>query len=191
MVKAFIMQISDTYPESYWFKSKILTGQDSIELKTGAEVTGTWALELRLDKRVSLERVLGFDFLFSDGPNFISPRLYDILVSSNISGLQFIDADIYIKGKEYKGYKVVNTTNALAAFDSKNSKCEPLLSYIPDGPKKYTDIVLKKDISPAVDIFRAEEDFTVMLAVERVKQLFDSNQIVGVQFKDRLVKNSF
>lgn len=191
MVKTFIMQISDTYPESYWFKSKVLTGQDSIELKTGTEVNGNWALEFRLDKRVSLDRVLGFDFLFSDGPNFISPRLYDILVGSNISGLQYIDADIYIEGKKYKGYKVLNITNRLAAFDAENSRCEPLLSYISDGPKKYTEIVLNKDISPAVDMFRAEEDFTVMLAVERVKLLFESNQIVGVQFKDRMVQNSF
>jgi hypothetical protein len=190
VVKPFIVQISDTYPESYWFKSRVLTGQDSIELKTGAEVTGKWALEFRLDKRVSLDGVLGFDFFFSDGPNFISPRLYDILVSSKISGLQFIDANIYIQGEEYKGFKVLNFTNKQAAFDAENSKYEPLLSYIPDGPKKYTDIVLKEDISPAVDMFRAEEDFTVMLAVERVKLLFDSNQIVGVQFKDRMIQNS-
>lgn len=191
MDKTYVVQISDAYPESYWFKCKVLTGQDPIALKTGAKVNGDWVLEFRLDKRVSVARVLGFDILFSDGPNFISPRLYDVLVGADVSGLQFIDARVYINEKEYKGYKVLNFVNKLAAFDEDKSKSEPLLSYIPDGPRKYTDIVLKESFSPVFDMFRAEEDFTIVLAVERVKLLFDSHQVLGVQFKERVVRNDF
>lgn len=191
MDKIYVVQISDAYPESYWFKCEILTGQDAIELKKGVKVDGVWNVELRLDTRSSLDRVLGFDFLFSDGPNFISPKLYDILVEAEVSGLQFIDADVYIQGKAYKGYKILNFTHSLAAFDEEKSKSEPLLSYVPDGPRKYTDIVLREICSTDIDMFRAVEDFTVMLAVERVKVLFESHQVIGAQFKERVLQNEF
>lgn len=186
MDKIFVVQISDSYPESYWFKCKVISGQDPIILKKGEKVEGEWVVEFHLNKKVSVEQVVSFDFFFSDGPNFISPKLYDLMIESQISGVQFIDAGFYVNGKKYEGYKVINFTNRIAAFDEKNSKSEPLLSYIPDGPKKYTEIVLRSDLVFSLDMFRSSEDFTTILAVNRVKELFELNKIVGVQFRGQV-----
>ncbi|EFW81525.1 hypothetical protein PsgB076_06812 [Pseudomonas savastanoi pv. glycinea str. B076] len=62
------------------------------------------------------------------------------------------------------------------------------MSYLPDGPKIYTEIVLKDDVDIGVDIFRAEEDFTTILATARVKDLCEINKVRGLQFKEHILK---
>ncbi len=62
MVKIFILKISESYPESYWFKSKILTGQDSILLKTGVEVNEKLLIEFTLTSKASLDKIRQYDF---------------------------------------------------------------------------------------------------------------------------------
>ncbi|UFI43849.1 imm11 family protein [Pseudomonas savastanoi] len=188
MAKIFILKISESYPESYWFKSKILTGQDSILLKTGVEVNEELLIEFTLTSRASIDKVLKYDFFFSDGPNFISSRLHQLLLDAKIMGVQFLDADIYMGGKKYDGYKVFNITSTLSVFDKEKSKSEPILSYLPDGPQKYTEIFLRDDIDMLVDVFRADEDFTTMLASARFKEICELNEVRGLEFKKSLSK---
>ncbi|WP_147465498.1 imm11 family protein [Pseudomonas syringae group genomosp. 3] len=91
-------------------------------------------------------------------------------------------------GKKFDGYKVFNITSKLSAFDEEKSRSEPILSYLPDGHQKYTEIFLKDDIDIVVDIFRADEDFTTMLASARVKNICELNEVRGLQFKDEISK---
>lgn len=186
MAKIFLLKIADYYPESYWFKSKVLTGQDPICLKKGEEIKECLRVEFVLDKKVSVSEVLEYDFLFSDGPNFISPKLHGLLAGENIRGIQFFDADVILRGARYDGYKVLNFTSKKKAFNEVESRREPLLSYLPEGPQVYTEIVLKEDLELDVEIFRAEEDFTTILAVSRVRDLCEFNNVRGLQFKEKL-----
>ncbi|WP_205869977.1 hypothetical protein [Pseudomonas viridiflava] len=182
MAKIFLIKISDAYPESYWFRCNILTGQDPIILKKGKHLDEDLSIEFRVGSKSSVERILKYDFLFSDGPNFISPRFHQLLLDCNVTGVQFFDAKVYIGDAKYDGYKALNITSKSKAFDGSKSKSEPLLSYLPEGPKLYTEIVLKENIDPSGDIFRAEEDFTSMLAVARIKEICEANHICGLQF---------
>ncbi|RMM92136.1 imm11 family protein [Pseudomonas savastanoi] len=188
MAKIFIINISSSYPESYWFKSNVLTGQDPILLKKGMEISEDVLVEFTSTSRASTNGILKYDFFFSDGPNFISPRFHKLLLEANVSGVQFFDANVYISGKKYEGYKFFIPTSRLSAFDKEKSKNEPLVSYLPDGPKIYTEIVLKDDVDIGVDIFRAEEDFTTILATARVKDLCEINKVRGLQFKEHILK---
>lgn len=106
MAKIFILKISESYPESYWFKSKILTGQDSILLKTGVEVNEELLIEFTLTSRASIDKVLKYDFFSATdlillAPDFISyywmPRLWvfnflmqtSIWVERNMTAIKF------------------------------------------------------------------------------------------------------
>ncbi|WP_342366182.1 imm11 family protein [Pseudomonas eucalypticola] len=128
-----------------------------------------------------MSAVKKYDFYFSDGPNFISPRLHALMLESKVSGVQFFDADVYIGGVLQEGYKVINITSKMSAFDSEKSKSKPLLSYLPEGPRTYTDIFPKQDLTPDRDIFRATEAFTTILVVDRVKELIERNRVLGVK----------
>ncbi len=182
MGSIYILKISDSYPESYWFKCKVQTGQDPIALKRGEVAVGEWCIEFHLNKAVSVNKVLNYDFFFSDGPNFISPRLYEIMIKSAVTGVQYIDADLFLSGVRYDGYKVVNFTRRASAFDEEKSESEPLLSYLPEGPQKYTKVVLRSDLPYEFDMFRSEEDFTTILAVNRIKEIFEAHDVVGLKF---------
>ncbi|SFH97740.1 hypothetical protein SAMN05444062_1271 [Pseudomonas syringae] len=188
MAKIFIINISSSYPESYWFKSKVLTGQDPIFLQKGMEIGENVLVEFTSASRASTNGILKYDFFFSDGPNFISPRLHKLLLEANVSGVQFFDANVYIAGKKYEGYKFFNPNSRLSAFDKEKSKNKPLVSCLPDGPKIYTEIFLKDDLDIGVDVFRAEEDFTTILATARVKDLCEINKVRGLQFKEHILK---
>lgn len=185
MAKISILKIFQSYPERYWFKHKILTGQDSISLKAGMEITEALKIEFSLISKVSVDALLKYDFFFSDGPNFISPRFHQLLLKAQVSGIQFLDADVFIAGKKYEGYKVFNVTSKHSVFDKEKSKSQPLLSYLPEGPQIYTEIVLRDDVDLVVDAFRAEEDFTTVLVSARVRELCELNKVRGLQFIDR------
>ncbi|MNJ34935.1 hypothetical protein D3C77_296620 [compost metagenome] len=45
-------------------------------------------------QKISASKLLAYDFFFSDGPNLISPRLHELMVQENISGVQFIGAEL-------------------------------------------------------------------------------------------------
>lgn len=186
MAKFSILKIFEYYPERYWFKHEMLTGQDSISLKTGMEITEELKIEFTLTSKVSVDALLKYDFFFSSGPNFISPRFHQLLLKAQVSGIQFLDADVFIAGKRYEGYKIFNVTSKHSVFDKEKSKSRPIVSYLPDGPKIYNEIVLRDDVDLVVDVFRAEEDFTVVLVSARVRELCELNKVRGLQFIDRL-----
>ena len=188
MVSVFIMQISDNYPERFWFKSKVLSGQDPIEIKKGQELVGEWCVEFRLERKASIAAVKKYDIYFSDGPNFISPRLHQLLLESGVSGVQFLDANVYFGDELQKDYKVLNITKKIQSFDPLKSKSQLIMNYLPNGPKKYTSIVPLQDLCPEVEIFRAEEAFTTILVAERVKDLFVQANVKGVVFKSQILE---
>lgn len=182
MAKNFILTISDEYPEGYWLKMKMLSGQDSGIFKEGVVVDNDIKVCFEVAKRVSASRLLAYDFFFSDGPNLISPRLHELMSQENISGVQFVDADLVLDGESHAGYKILNVIGRSPAFNLRESVSEPLLSYMPDGPRWFSKIVLDDNADLSSDIVRAEEESATIVVVARVKSVFESNSIRGVQF---------
>ncbi|WP_256592172.1 hypothetical protein [Pseudomonas sp. CC120222-01a] len=123
-----------------------------------------------------------YDFFFSDGPNLISPRLHELINREGISGVQFVDADLVLGGVSHAGYKVFNVIGKSPTFNLKESISEPLLSYMPDGPRWFSKIVLDGEAELSSDVVRAEEETATIVVTARVKSIFESNSIRGLQF---------
>ena len=183
MANNYILSISDDYPESYWLKAKVLSGEDSSIFKEGLVVTKSVIVRFESAKRISAAKLLAYDFFFSDGPNLISPRLYELMIKEGISGVQFIDAGLIVSGVSYAGYKIFNVVTRSAVFDLEKSESEPLLSYLPDGARWYSKIVLAEGANLPSDIVRAEEEIATIVVAARVKTIFEKNNICGLQFK--------
>jgi hypothetical protein len=182
VAKNYILSISEDYPESYWLKIKMLSGEDSGIFKEGVDVGKNVEVRFEGAKRVSASKLLAYDFFFSDGPNLISPRLHALMVKEGISGVQFVDADLVLGGVSHAGYKVFNVVGRSPAFDLKKSISEPLLSYMPDGPRWFSKIVLDDNAKLSDDIVRAEEEIATIVVTAHVKSVFESNSIRGLQF---------
>lgn len=184
MVRNHILSISDDYPESYWLKVKMLSGEESGVFKEGVAVSKDIKVCFEGSKRVSASKLLSYDFFYSDGPNLISPRLYELMRAENISGVQFVDADLLIGEVSYAGYKVFSVIDKSPALNLKESVSEPLLSYMPDGPRWFSKIVLDDEAILSSDVVRAEEESSVIVVAARVKSIFENGSVRGVQFKD-------
>lgn len=183
MDSKYILCISDGYPESYWLRASVLSGEDLSVYKEGAAVTTDMSVRFENAGKISASKLLMYDFFFSDGPSMISPRLYELMVKERISGVQFFDAELVVAGTSYAGYKVLNVVARSPVFDLDSSESEPLLSYLPDGPRWYGKIVLDESVKLSSDVVRSEEDISTIVVTARVKAIFERNCIRGVQFK--------
>lgn len=183
MASNYILCISDDYPESYWLKAKVLSGEDSGIFKEGVVVSEAINVRFESAKKISVSKFMTYDFFFSDGPNLISPRLHELMLQENISGVQFVDAELIVSGVAHAGYKVFNVVDRSPAFNLIESESEPLLSYLPDGPKWYSKIVLDDGAKLSSDIVRAEEESATVVVTARVKAIFERSSIRGLKFK--------
>ncbi len=64
------------------------------------------------------------------------------------------------------------------------SVSEPLLSYMPDGPRWFSKIVLDNEAILSSDVVRAEEESPTIVVTARVKSVFENGLVRGLQFKD-------
>ncbi|WP_144936190.1 imm11 family protein [Pseudomonas alabamensis] len=183
MHKNYVLTISEDYPESYWLKMEILSAEDPIIFSGGAPIEKDVKVRFEAAKKVSTERLLAYDFFYADGAKLISPRLCELMMREDISGVQFIDAELVVGGRVQFGYKLLHITRIVPAFDLEKSFSRPLLNYIPEGPKWFEAIVLKENCELPNDIIRAEEQTTTIVVNSRVKSIFESNNVRGVSFK--------
>ena len=104
--------------------------------------------------------------------------------AENISGVQYVDADLLIGEVSYAGYKVFSVIDKSPPSNLNESVSEPLLSYMPDGPRWFSKIVLDDEAILSSDVVRAEEESSVIVVAARVKSIFENGSVRGVQFKD-------
>lgn len=127
--------VSLDYPESYWFEYDQDESPDHLLFKQGRPIDQLQSRpKFRLNKRVSLERLSTFDYLMSDGPDLVSPRLASVLTSVAPQDVQLFGAEVSVGAIELEGYHVPNVIHLVSCLDKDRSDYEPLLSYMPDGP---------------------------------------------------------
>ncbi len=169
------------YPDSYWFQydSTVVANYEFIECK---EIQSNKPLVFKLEKKVSEKRLLSYDFYFSDGPDFISPRLANLLSNNQdfLHDVQLIDATITVNGRSYSGYKVLNILRLISCIDMNKSEYVPLLESLPDGPKKFFEIVFKKNIKEQFCMARCEESEGIIVISESLRQFFIKNKVKGI-----------
>lgn len=106
----FLLEVSDHYPNNYWLEYDSEKYPDHLIFKSCSEVdvSSFPAIYLRADKKVSLERLNSYDYLFSSGPDLISDKLADIFIRRNLTDqIQTIPVTILCGDMEVKGFNIV------------------------------------------------------------------------------------
>ena len=169
------------YPNSYWFQydSTVVASYEFIECK---EIQSNKPLVFKLEKKVSEKRLLSYDFYFSDGPEFISPRLANLLSNNQdfLHDVQLIDATIIVNGCSHSGYKALNFLRSISCIDMNKSEYIPLLESLPDGPKEFYKIVFKENINEQFCMARCEESEGIIVISESLRQFFIKNKVKGM-----------
>jgi uncharacterized protein DUF1629 len=175
--------VSDDYADSYWFEYDKKESPDHLIFKQGKFIDRLEGKpKFKLNKKVSLKKLLAFDCFMSDGPQFVSPRFAGLLSSIAPNDVQLFDAEVYVGDTRLEGYKVPNITHLAPCLDKEKSDYEPLLSYMPDGPIRINKIVYIPDCMGSHVIARLLEDNLTIIVQEVVVRACEKEKIKGVAF---------
>lgn len=178
-----ILSFPDNYPEKYWFS---YAHEDSIdhlkfyECKT-LPVSGPPA-KMKLKPKVSLSAIRQYDYLSSDGPDFISSRFATAIRASWFAKeVQLINIHVEINGEAYHDYFIINPLASEAAFDMNRSTHKPLIRSMPNGPKSFSTIILL-NTQPEKSIFRAAEKNSHIIISDEAAEYLKAQLLKGVEF---------
>lgn len=178
-----ILEISDSYPDNCWleYEDSHTLGHMKFKSCTLLDLPDTEEIKFKASKKLLQEKLLSFDYLFSNGPDLISDRLANLL-SSHIekNEVQIFPAKILKDNETISGFNVINYLKCEPAIDLANSTYKPLLSSMPDGPRKFLHTVLL-DRDPNSDIFRAAENIEEVMVSEKLRQLLEAHNIKGIK----------
>ena len=169
------------YANRYWFEY-VSTGDDYYELLQCKKIQSNNPIVFKLKDKVSEKRLLSYDFYFSSGPDFISPRLANLLSNNQdfLHDVQLIDATIIVNGCSYSGYKALNFLRLISCIDMNKSEYVPILDDYPDGPKEFYKMVFKEDINEQFCMARCEESIGRIVMSESLRQFFIKNKVKGI-----------
>ena len=177
----FELKISPSYPNKYWFEYKHSNILASDFLK-GAEFSREEHFDFYLKNKVSENNLFSYDFYFSDGPLVISPRLASLLLDANdfLSGIQLLDATMHVNNVEHSGYKVLNVIDVISCIDMERSDSQPILSYLPNGPRKFNKIVFKNGISENFSLARCQEHSSSLVISQTFRDFLLNKNAKGI-----------
>lgn len=175
----------DHYPEKYWLYYDHEQNIDALEFRQCREVVlPNHDLLLRLKAKVSVSAFLKYDYLLSDGPSVASRRFAEMIKASVFSDcIQFAPAAVVINGQVHADFFVINYLRSEKAFDMEKCVYAPLLKSMPDGPKKFKEIILL-DKTPVNPIFRAEESKGHIILSDEAATFLAANKVIGLDFVD-------
>ena len=178
------LKLTDDYPDSYWFQFK-KEEISIVDLMQCQEIHSKNPLIFTLNKKISEKRLLSYNIFSSDGPDFISPRLATLLENNEefVKEVQLLDATVIINGQSHYGFKVFNPLHFLFCIDMDKSESRPLLSYLPDGPKSFTKMVFRQDITEDFWMARCLEDEACIVISDKLKQFCIENNIKDIVFE--------
>lgn len=173
----------DSYPEKYWLSYDHESSMDHLSFQECKLIPGSDLLvQLSLKQKVGLSAFRKFDYLFSDGPDIVTSRLANIFFDMGLEReIQFVPASIMINGDVYNDYYAVNYLASESAFDMERCIYKPLIKSLPEGPKRYSKIVLQ-DIEPTHSIFRALESMSRIVVSDRTVELLQGKSVIGICF---------
>lgn len=175
------LKISHNYPNSYWLKYET-TRVTSDDFMRCNYVNVNDKLKFGLNGVVSEKKILSYDFLFSDGPIVVSQKAAELLSPcEELGDIQLIDATLFMNGTSHCGYKVLNILRSLPCIDMEKSESQPILSYLPDGPRKFSKVVLKINIKNDFLMARALECNSFIVMSDPLREIFIKNNIIGLE----------
>lgn len=175
------LKISHNYPNKYWLKYEE-NGVTSDDFMRCNYVNFNDKLKFGLNGVVSEKKILSYDFLFSDGPIVVSQKAAELLSPSEEMGdIQLIEASLSMNGTSHYGYKVLNILRSLPCIDMEKSESQPILSYLPDGPRKFSKVVLKRNVKNDFFIARSLECNSFIVISDSLREVFIENNIIGLE----------
>lgn len=176
------LKISPDYPNSYWFEYEpgVVSNNDLIQCK---KIKSNNDFIFKVKGKISEKSLLSYNFCFSDGPVFISPRLVSLLSNNKmfLRDAQLFDAVVVINNVSHLGYKVINVIRSLSCIDMERSDSQPILSYLPDGPKKFNKIVFKENLTEEFCIARCLEYKPCIVMSSALRDFFVENNVRGLE----------
>ncbi|PIT56270.1 hypothetical protein BHC44_01280 [Snodgrassella alvi] len=172
---------TDNYPDSYWLEYE-KGDVDPLDLRQCKIIKINNSLLFKVEKKVSEKRLLSLDFYRCCGFNIISPRLATLLANNKdfLKDVQLLDANVIINGQKHSGFKVLNILRMLSCIDLDKSDSEPILDYLPDGPKYFNKIVFKEEVMENFYMARSLEYKSCIVISDKLKQFFIENNIKGI-----------
>ena len=98
--------------------------------------------------------------------------------------MQLLDAIVIINGQSHYGFKVFNPLRSISCIDTDKSESMAMLTSQPDGPRLFTKIVLRQDITEDFWMARSEEAASCIVISDKLRQLLIDNHIKGINLKD-------
>ncbi|MCX4062680.1 MULTISPECIES: DUF1629 domain-containing protein [Pseudomonas] len=180
-----LLEISEQYSESYWFKYDQKASPDHLFFISGEQqLSITKTPTFRNKKKVSTSRLLSFDLLQSDTIEFVSEALANVLRDFP-EDVQLFPADVYLKEEKLDGYYVFNVVQTLPCIDLNNSQHGPIFSFMPDGPLAFTTLQsLPSATLGSHHIVRAKESSQRIFVSQQFKQQCEASQLKGLRFID-------
>lgn len=82
---------------------------------------------------------MSFDLLQSDTLEFVSEAMANVLRKFP-EDVQLFPANVYLKEEKLEVYYVYNVIQILPCIDLNNFQYGPMLSFMPDGPLRFTTL---------------------------------------------------
>ncbi|QHD09856.1 imm11 family protein [Pseudomonas sp. R76] len=181
----YLLDISESYSETYWFKYDQNNSPDHLLFISGEKQSSIASTPIfRNKKKVSKPRLLSFDLLQSDTLEFVSAAMASVLREFP-EDVQLFPADVYLKEEKLDGYYVFNVIQTLPCIDLDNSQHGPMFSFMPDGPRTFT---ILQSLPPAAlgnhHIARAKESSQRIFVSQQFKEQCETSQLKGLRFVD-------
>lgn len=146
----------------------------------------TRGIFFKLKSKVSDKALLAYDFYYSDGPIFISPRLASLISCHDVfrTDVQLIDATVSVNETQHQGYKIINILREVSCIDMEASESQPILSYLPNGPRKFSKIVFKENVIEDFSMARCSEYKSCIIISNEFKEFLSKNNVKGIDFAD-------
>jgi len=125
------------------------------------------------------------DYPFTGSTEFlVSSRIANILKGLNVSGVDYYESEIIRPNQEVlKGFVTINITNRISCLDKEKSIFS-IRHYGPAEVYKFKKISLDSSRIPeGVKLFRLEEQSTLVIAHQMIKERFEKDGITGVKFE--------
>ncbi|QBH99487.1 hypothetical protein EYF70_00520 [Pseudoduganella albidiflava] len=135
-----------------------------------------------LNKKISANGLIGFDFLVSDGGYFISSKFAELIRNIAQNDVQLIEAEVYLNKTRIEEYYIANIKNLVSCVDMGNSTYKPLIKKDPEGPKKFIRYEFIENSLKSHKIVRCKESPRTIVVSEDFKQACISHGIKGVDF---------
>ena len=115
----------------------------------------------------------------------VSEKVKDLLSdlqAGELKNSQFIPVKITNHNQSNKAYYILNNIECFDWENSKYTRFPSFLTKLKDFPNKIEKLVFKNDAIGSRNIFRMYERKSFIFASEKVKNIFEVNNISGIEF---------